>query len=216
MNILGYIASFCDFVRRGYNKVVRPLFFKIRLGYCGKNVNFRNTKQCPTQVLKRIYMYDDTTLNSFSMISASAKFIMKKESGASSGLTIITGNHQRIPCEQFKVNNIVVASNDIEKDIVVEEDVWIGANVTLCAGVTIGRCANIGAGSVVRNSVPPYAIVMGNPAKVVGFCFTPKEAVEHEKMFYAEEERIPFEILQKNYEKYFLKRIKEIKEFTKL
>ena len=96
----------------------------------------------------------------------------------------------------------------------VDEDVWIGANVSLLAGVHIGRGANIGTGAVIRHDVPPYAIVVGNPAKIVGFSFTPEEIIEHEKSLYSEEDRLPLEILEKNYSKYFLTRLKEIKEFN--
>ncbi len=45
----------------------------------------------------------------------------------------------------------------------------IGANATILAGVEIGRGAMIGAGAVVTKSVPPYAIVVGNPARILGF-----------------------------------------------
>lgn len=50
----------------------------------------------------------------------------------------------------------------------IEDDVKIGANVTLLPGVTIGRHALVGSGSVVTKDVPSYAIVMGSPARVVG------------------------------------------------
>lgn len=49
-------------------------------------------------------------------------------------------------------------------------DVWIGTNVTVLAkNITIGDGAIIGAGSVVTKSVPPYAIVGGNPAKIIKY-----------------------------------------------
>ncbi len=53
------------------------------------------------------------------------------------------------------------------KSIRIEDDVWIGGNVNIIAGVTIGRGAVIGAGSVVTRDIPPYAIAVGTPAKVV-------------------------------------------------
>ena len=102
------------------------------------------------------------------------------------------------------------------RDVVVEEDVGMYSNVTLLAGITIGRGAVIGSGTVCRKSVPPYSIVVGNPAKVIGFRFSPEEVIEHEKKLYPENERLPFNLLQKNYQKYFISRHKEIKSFLSL
>jgi len=51
---------------------------------------------------------------------------------------------------------------------VVKKNASIGANATILPGLTIGENAMIGAGSVVVESVPPNAIVVGNPAKIVG------------------------------------------------
>lgn len=52
---------------------------------------------------------------------------------------------------------------------VVESGASIGANATILAGTTIGAGAMIGAGAVVTRSVPPHAIVVGNPARIVGY-----------------------------------------------
>ncbi len=150
-----------------------------------------------------------------------SKVIFKKNSGAAFGLTCVTGNHMSVVGLNLKqvtneVKNKLDINNEMDKDIVVDEDVWIGNNVTLLSGVHVGRGCEIGAGSVVRGSIPPYAVVIGNPCKIVGFRFTPDEIIEHEKAQYEESERLPLELLQKNYEKYFLNRIKEVKQFTKL
>ena len=51
--------------------------------------------------------------------------------------------------------------------VVIEDDVWIGANATITKGVTIGQGAVIAAGSVVTKDVPPMTIVGGVPAKVI-------------------------------------------------
>lgn len=53
-------------------------------------------------------------------------------------------------------------------------DVWIGSGAVILAGVRVGDGAVIGAGSVVTKDVPPYAIVVGNPAKVKRYRFTPE------------------------------------------
>jgi maltose O-acetyltransferase len=52
--------------------------------------------------------------------------------------------------------------------IVIEDDAWIGFNATILKGVTIGRGAVVGAASVVTKDVAPFAVVVGNPARVVG------------------------------------------------
>ena len=53
-----------------------------------------------------------------------------------------------------------------ERDVLIGDDVWVGAGCIITAGVEIGHGAVIGAGSVVRDSVPAWAIVKGNPARV--------------------------------------------------
>ncbi|SLN63141.1 acyltransferase [Oceanibacterium hippocampi] len=52
--------------------------------------------------------------------------------------------------------------------IVLEDDVWIGANSVLLDGVRIGRGAVIGAGAVVRGEVPAFAIAVGAPLRIIG------------------------------------------------
>lgn len=51
--------------------------------------------------------------------------------------------------------------------VVVEEDVFIGSNSVITAGVTIGKGTQVGAGSVVSRDLPPHCIAVGNPAKVI-------------------------------------------------
>ena len=60
-------------------------------------------------------------------------------------------------------------------DIIVENDVWIGAKSNIMSGVKIGNGAIIGATATVTKDVPPYAIVVGNPAKIVKYRFTEKQ-----------------------------------------
>lgn len=169
-----------------------------------------------------LYMAEHTNISANSVImNTRAKFIIKRNSGAAFGLTVITGGHMSHvgKIRRFITNkdkDELDTNHELDRDIIIDEDVWIASNVTLLKGITIGRGAIVGAGTVVRTPVPPYSVVIGNPAKVVGFVFTPDEIIEHEEELYPVEERLPRELLEKNYEKYFLKRIKEIKAFTKL
>lgn len=59
--------------------------------------------------------------------------------------------------------------------ITVEDDVWIGAGVTVLPGVTIGKGSVIGAGSVVNRDVPPGVVAAGNPCRVIR-PITPQDA----------------------------------------
>jgi virginiamycin A acetyltransferase len=62
-------------------------------------------------------------------------------------------------------------------DIVIGNGVWIGDSVIVLSGVHIGDGTVIGAGSVVTKSIPPYAIAVGNPAKVIKYRFD-KEVID--------------------------------------
>ena len=182
-------------------------------GHIGKN----SFVSSPSMVSgkQNIFLGDNVNIDWDNLIYAvNAKFIVKNNSGAAVGLKVITGNHQRV-LGKFIKSTIKGRQHDVEKDIIVEEDVWLAANVTLLSGVHVGRGATVGAGSVCINNVPPYAIFMGNPAKVIGFNLTPEEIIEHELLLYPEEERLPLDLLQKNYKKYFLDRFVEIKKIIK-
>lgn len=70
----------------------------------------------------------------------------------------------------------------LDKQVIVEEDVWIGFGSVILSGVKVGRGSIVAAGSVVTKDVPPYAIVAGNPAKIVGMRFSEMDIIEHEEI----------------------------------
>lgn len=65
--------------------------------------------------------------------------------------------------------------------IIIEDDVWIGYGAILLSPLTIGKGSIIAAGSIVVKDVPPYAIVGGNPARILKMRFTEEEIIEHER-----------------------------------
>lgn len=80
-----------------------------------------------------------------------------------------------------KQNGITLSSEDKieeQKSIIIGNDVFIGANVTILDGVIIGDGAVIGAGAVVLKEIPPYAIAVGVPAKIIKYRFKEKEINE--------------------------------------
>lgn len=62
--------------------------------------------------------------------------------------------------------------------VTVGDDVWIGDQATILSGVTIGRGAVVGARAVVAGDVPPYAVVAGNPARILKYRFPPEIAAK--------------------------------------
>lgn len=65
------------------------------------------------------------------------------------------------------------------KPIVVEDESWIGANVVIVPGVTIGKHSIVAAGSVVTKNVPPYSVAAGNPARLLKqFDFNTKQWIK--------------------------------------
>ena len=217
-NMIHYFVARCYKVIASVLDNLISFYHKEKLGYCANDVIFRkpDTITCHKKINigKNSHIFEHSKII-ISEYGDEGKLIVKENVCIAQGLTVITGSHNRSVGRRIK-ENILEHYKDSNLDVVIEDDVWIGANVTLLAGVHVGRGCNIGAGSVVRNNIPPYAIVVGNPSKIIGFCFTPEEIVEHEKILYHEEERLSLSILETNYQKYFLKRLKEIKEYTKI
>jgi acetyltransferase-like isoleucine patch superfamily enzyme len=87
-------------------------------------------------------------------------------------------------------------------DVVLEEDVWIGCNVTLLSGVTIGRGTTVAAGAVVSKSMPPYCVCGGVPAKVIKFYWTTEQILQHEAKLYTVDKRYSREELETIFNKF--------------
>ena len=79
------------------------------------------------------------------------------------GVKIFSSNHG------IERNTPMREQSYIEKDVTIGDDVWIGANCVIVAGITIGNGAMIAAGSVVTKDIPEYAIAGGVPAKVLRY-----------------------------------------------
>lgn len=95
--------------------------------------------------------------------------------------TIITGDH-RIDVIGKYIMDSTEKLPENDAPVVIEDDVWTGANVTILKGVTIGRGSVIAAGAVVTKSFPPYSIIGGVPAKVLKMRFTPAKIEKHERI----------------------------------
>lgn len=171
-------------------------------GYSRKSFGFIADDSFITPPIKitkpeNMYLYGNNTVRDAIILNLNAKFVMGKGAGAAEGLKVVTGNHPQFVGRYYRTIKEHEKPEGYDKDVIVENDVWIGMNVTLLYGVTIGRSAIISAGSVVTKSVPPYCIVGGVPAKPIKFKWTIDQILEHEAALYPEEERYTREQLEK-------------------
>lgn len=109
--------------------------------------------------------------------------------------TIVTGDH-RIDVVGKCICDVHDKLPENDVPVLIEDDVWVGANVTILKGVTIGRGAVIAAGCVVNTSVLPYSIYGGVPNRFLKCRFTIEEILEHEKHLYPQEQRFTREQLK--------------------
>ena len=136
---------------------LRRLCGKWMLASCGRQVNIEHGA----------YFSYKVSLDDYSGIGVNAKIYGKCTIGShvmmGEDCTIITRNHR------FDRTDIPMMEQGFseEQPVTIGSDVWIGDRVTILPGVTIGDGAIIGAASVVTKDIPPYAIAVGSPAKVI-------------------------------------------------
>lgn len=107
---------------------------------------------------------NDSTLHQYSIVAGTGGVYIGNGVRIAGHAIIMSHNHR------FDRVDLPIFKQGIETaPIYIEDDVWIGARVTVLPGVRIGTGAVIGAGAVVNRDVPPRAIAVGVPARVVGF-----------------------------------------------
>jgi acetyltransferase-like isoleucine patch superfamily enzyme len=86
------------------------------------------------------------------------------------GNNVLLAQHVVLSGINHQFENINIPINQQEcttAEIIIEDEVWIGANAVITAGITVGKHAVIAAGSVVTKNVPPFTVVAGNPARIL-------------------------------------------------
>lgn len=155
--------------------------YKRTMRHCGKGVYLRPMSS-DIKGVENLSVGDGTSIpkgSTFYCTEASLTIGKKVIFGPKP--TIITGDH-RIDIIGKHIIDITVNEKLPENDmpVVIEDGCWIGANVTILKGVTIGRGSVVAAGAVVTKSCAPYSIIGGVPAKLIKMRFTPEQIEEHE------------------------------------
>jgi len=125
-----------------------------------------------------------------------SRIIFGNKCGCGPNVTIIGGDHNSSVVGKFMWDVTDKRPQD-DQDVIIEDDVWVGAAVTILKGVRLGRGSIVAAGAVVNKEVLPYTIVGGVPAKIISMRFGEIETLlEHERALYAPEDRLSREYLE--------------------
>ena len=156
-----------------------------------------------TSVPENIYLEDYTRIqNHLNFISFKGKLRVKKFAAIGAGCIIIPGDHvPTVGVPQYLAG--ILHINDVDGEIIVGEDAWIGAGTILLSHCNIGRGAVVAAGAVVSKPVPAYAVVAGVPAKIIATRFSIDQILVHESLLYPAEERLSKEELEILFGQYF-------------
>lgn len=196
---MGFISNIKrNLLIRGFvSTYQRYIIRRSQFGYMAPSA--RITPPCSLSGAKNISFEEGCVIDGNSLLYATnAKIVFKKYVVSAKGLHIVTGDHER-RVGRFCAT-ITEAEKDhnknLDRDVVVEDDVWFGLNVTVMPGVIVGRGSTIGAESVVTKSIPPYCIAVGSPAKPIKFYWTIDQIMEHEAKLYPESKRFTREELE--------------------
>jgi acetyltransferase-like isoleucine patch superfamily enzyme len=128
------------------------------------------------EIGRHTYAYGE---NTFPIFTEGARIIVGAFSSIHSEARVLGGGEHVITrASTFPLNSLMfdrakrTSADSVDKGpTVIGNDVFIGVGAIILAGLTVGDGAVVGAGAVVSKSVPPYAVVVGNPARIVHYRF---------------------------------------------
>lgn len=148
-----------------------------------------------TKFLGKVYCNGNVKIGRYTSINGPNTFILSKiypiEIGSfcsiAPGVRIQEYYHEYRRITSYYINKHIFNKKENEDifskgKILIEDDVWIGANVVILSGIKVGRGSIIGAGSIVTKDIPAYSIVGGNPAKIIRKRFTEEIIIKLEKI----------------------------------
>ncbi len=140
----------------------RYLLFKRRLKSCGNRVIFA----CGVKLVepKNISIGENVRIGANSILSGQGGIVVGNNVSFGREVLIWSANHN-----YYSPKSLPYDSTYIKRKVVIEDNVWLGARVSVVPGVRIGEGAVVALGAVVTKDVPKCAVVAGNPAKVIKY-----------------------------------------------
>lgn len=145
--------------------------------------------------------YGNITVQSL-YVTPAEKLVIGNYVSIAPDVTFFLGvNHQLNTATTFPFYSKLIKRSPIDAisngPILVEDEVWIGTGARIFSGVRIGKAAIIAAGAIVTKDVPPYAIVGGNPAKLIRYRFSDDIVRILQPIYFAD---LPAEWIRQNIE----------------
>lgn len=163
------MVSLRKFVKK--NKAIFIALREFVMWFRKKRYGWSNVSVRSWVVPKQRYIAKDFKLGDFGFVGAGCTIYPKVSAGRfllmAPGVSIIGSDHE-FNCVGTP---ICFSGRQVLKETIIEDDVWIGQDAQIMAGVSIGLGAIVASKSVVTHDVPAFAIVAGVPAKVIKYRF---------------------------------------------
>ena len=172
--------------------IILTFCYKKQMISCGHHVTFKPSTS-NIKGIENMSFGNYVRIHKYATIfSSDAKLIIGNKVALGPKVTIMTGNHATDTIGTF-MWDVHDKKDGLDKDVIIEDEIWVGSNVTILSGAHISRGCVIAAGAIVNKYIPPYSIVGGIQAKVLKYRFTPEQIIEHEKALYVSEKRLTLE-----------------------
>lgn len=169
------IGKFFINIERLKNYCIKK-YLKKQFKACGKNVYIGSG--C-TFTGKNISIGEDVSIGkNCCMSTTNGEIVIGNHVMFGPGVHIHGGNHKIHELGKF-MKEIRKTENDYDGKVIIEDDVWIGANAIILKGVKIGGGSVVGAGSVVSKDIPEYSIYTGVSEPIIRDRFTAEEKMKH-------------------------------------
>ena len=132
------------------------------LKYCGRGLTIK--EYVVLKFPENISVGDNVGISEFSWIDGNGKVEIGDFVRIGPYVSIISFNHKFAD-----KSTPIKLQGKVLLPVIIEDDVWIGSKAQILAGTKIGKGAVIGAGTIITKDVPPYAVIVGNPAKIIKY-----------------------------------------------